>query len=111
MLEKSHTDINGYLVQEVKLPRKRTPKPKKTDAELVAEFWTAPNEALFGQETVAPVLNRSIKTLESDRWRGKGIPFRKCKGRINYKKADVLNWIEAYELVTSTSQYSKKKEG
>lgn len=111
MLEKSLTSINGYVVEEIKSLRKRTQKPKKPDAELVSAFWAAPNEALFGQETIAPVLNKSIKTLEADRWRGKGILFRKCNGRVTYQKSDVLNWIESHELVTSTSQYSNKKGG
>lgn len=106
MLEKSLTAINEYVVEEDPAPRKRTPKPKKPDTELVSAFWAAPNEALFGQETIAPVLNKSIKTLEADRWRGKGILFRKCNGRVTYRKSDVLNWIESHELVTSTSQYS-----
>lgn len=109
MLEKS--PIHSDTIIKSESPRKRTQKPKKPDAELVSAFWAAPNEALFGQETIAPVLNKSIKTLEADRWRGKGIPFRKCNGRVTYRKADVLHWIESYELVTSTSQYPSEKEG
>lgn len=109
MLEKSLINANEIIKSE--LPRKRTSKPKRPDTELISAFWAAPSEALFGQETIAPVLNKSIKTLEADRWRGRGIPFRKCNGRVTYRKADVLNWIESYELVTSTSQYPSGKEG
>lgn len=108
MPKKSSAASSEYVVKHSKLPRKRTSKPKKSDTELISEFWSAPSEALFGQETIAPVLNKSIKTLEADRWRGKGIPFRKGNGRVTYKKADVLHWIESHELVTSTSQYSSK---
>lgn len=111
MLEKSLTAINEYLAESPKSPRKRTIKPKKPTTELISEFWSAPNEALFGQETISPVINKSVKTLEADRWRGKGIPFRKCNGRVTYRKSDVLNWIESHELVTSTSQYSNRKGG
>ena len=83
MLTKSSSNAQEWMVEQTTLPRKkRTPKPKKTDAELVSIFWASPNEAFFGQETIAPVINKSIKTLEADRWRGNGIPFRKCSGRI-----------------------------
>ena len=95
------------------LPRKksdkcRIPRQKKADAELVQIFWAAPQEAYFDQFTVAPVTGRSTKTLECDRWRGKGIPFRKVGGRILYKKGDVINWLESYARVTSTSEYKQE---
>lgn len=79
--------------------RKRRPKTKKADAELIQCFWDAPMEAFFGQETMAPVTNKSIKTLESDRWRGAGLPYRKCSGRVLYRKVDVVSWIESHELI------------
>lgn len=87
----------------------RTKKQRKTASELVQAFWSAPLEALFGQETIAPVVNRQIKTLECDRWRGKGIPYRKCAGRVLYRKSDVIAWLEGHELVSSTSEYQKKE--
>jgi hypothetical protein len=86
----------------------RDTKHKKSDAELVQIFWSAPMEAFFGQETVAPVVDCSTKTLESNRWRGAGIPYRKCSGRVLYRKADVVSWIESHALVTSTSEYAKE---
>jgi hypothetical protein len=85
--------------------RTRIKKMKKTDSELIALFWDSPPAALFGQETVAAVIHKSTKTMECDRWRGKGIPYRKCSGRVLYKKADVISWIESHQLVTSTSEY------
>jgi len=51
----------------------RKVSPRKTDIELIEIFWSAPQEAFFGQETIAPVTNKSIKTLECDRWRKKGM--------------------------------------
>ena len=79
---------------------------KKADPELVQIFWNAPMEAFFGQETVAPVVNSSTKTLECDRWRGKGIPYRKTTtGRVLYRKSDVVMWLEGHQLVSSTSEY------
>jgi len=82
------------------------PRPSTTD--LVQIFWGAPIEALFGQETIAAVINKSIKTLEADRWRGVGIPYRKVGGRVLYQKQDVVNWLESHKLVNSTSEYNKE---
>jgi hypothetical protein len=85
--------------------RERIKKTKKTDEELVALFWSSSTDALFDQETIAAVTKRSTKTIECDRWRGRGISYRKCSGRVLYKKADVISWIESHQLVTSTSEY------
>lgn len=105
MTRNTSTNVNHLI--PLPLPRrKRTVKPKKTDAELVKLFWDAAPESLFGQETIAPVINKSTKTLEHDRWRGAGIPYRKCLGRVLYRKADVVSWIESHALITSTSQGS-----
>ena len=84
--------------------RTRIKKIKKADTELIALFWDSPLAALFGQETIAAVTHRSTKTMECDRWRGKGIPYRKCLGRVLYQKSDVISWIESHQLVTSTSE-------
>jgi hypothetical protein len=79
---------------------------RKSEMELVNIFWAAPNEAFFGQETIAPVTNASAKTLEANRWKGVGIPYRKTSGRrILYRKSDVITWLEGHQLVNSTSKY------
>lgn len=111
-LEHQCTDSNpSAMKQIVEIPkRRRTNKIKKSDIELVKMFWAAPIEAFFGQEVIAPVCNKSIKTLESDRWRGAGIPYRKIGGRVLYQKQDVINWLESHTLVTSTSEYSKEDQ-
>ncbi len=84
-------------------------KPRKSEAELVQIFWNAPMEAFFGQETIAPVINSSTKTLECDRWRRRGIPFRKTiTGRVLYRKSDVVVWLEGHPLVNSTSEYTQE---
>ena len=88
--------------------KQRTTKSKKSDIELVDIFWTASIEAFFNQETIAPVTNKSIKTLEADRWRGKGIPYRKIGSRVLYQKRDVINWLESHAVVTSTSEYNQE---
>lgn len=87
----------------------RMAKPKKENAELVQIFWAASPEAYFDQFTVAPVTGCTPKTLECDRWRKRGIPFRKVSGRVLYKKSDVINWLESYALVTSTSEYPQEE--
>jgi hypothetical protein len=68
----------------------------------------APSEAYFDQFTVAAVMSRSPKSLESDRWKKCGIPFRKIGGRVLYQKSDIVNWLASHELVTSTSQYKQE---
>ncbi len=88
---------------------RRPSKPKTPDNELVQIFWAAPNEAFFSQDTVSAVTGRSIKTLECDRWKGSGLPFRKISGRVLYRKSDVVTFLEGHELVKSTSEYSKEK--
>lgn len=75
--------------------------------ELISSFWQSPDEAYFDQGTVAPVIGCMPKTLERDRWRGQGIPFRKVGGRVLYQKKDVIQWLNSHALVTSTSEYEK----
>lgn len=85
-------------------------KPKKSAVESVQIFWNAPMEAFFGQETIAPVINSSTKTLECDRWRRRGIPFRKTiTGRVLYRKSDVVAWLEGHQLISSTSEYKQEE--
>ena len=83
--------------------KSRLVKTRKSKTEHVQNFWVAPSEALFNQETVAAVFCLSTKTLECDRWRGTGIPYRKIGGRVLYRKADVIQWLEGHRLVNSTS--------
>ena len=97
--EKNYSSLDNHEIK-----KRRTVTPQKPDNELVKIFWSAPLEAFFGQETIAPVTNRSIKTLECDRWRGAGISYRKCSGRVLYRKSDVVAWLEGHELVHSTSE-------
>ena len=103
--EHQHTDSDQFSINPPidLLKKRRTTKAKKSDVELIAIFWASAIEAFFGQETIAPVTNKSIKTLESDRWRGVGIPYRKVGGRVLYRKADVVSWLEGHKLIHSTS--------
>jgi hypothetical protein len=69
----------------------------------LAEFYSAPDTALFNQVTVAHVRDCSTATLERDRWAGGGIQFIKIGRAVKYRKADVLNWLEQYKPQQSTS--------
>jgi hypothetical protein len=91
------------------LPRKkRECKTKKSVAELIRLFWDAPPDAFFSQVVIAPVAGCTPKTMECDRWRGRGIPYRKCSGRVLYRKSDVIAWLENHQLVNSTSEYKEE---
>lgn len=81
-----------------------------TRSDFLKEFWDAPLTAFFNQKTIAHIRNVSEKTLESDRWRGTGIPFRKINGRVLYQKSDVVAFLEGHNLVTSTSQYGQVRK-
>lgn len=83
------------------------PKKDQAISDSVLAFWLAPTEAYFTQKIIAAVLSKSTKTLECDRWRKTGIPFRKIGGRILYQKRDVVEWIESHARVSNTSQYGR----
>ena len=68
---------------------------QKSRNELLQEFDTAPDTALFDQNMVAAIRGCSPKTLERDRWAGGGIPFRKLGRQVRYRKTDILAWIDA----------------
>lgn len=73
----------------------------------ISDFWDASDEALFSQKTIASVLQVSEAKLERDRWRGCGIPFLKLGKIVRYSKKDVLNWLQKFAPVISTSEYSE----
>lgn len=70
----------------------------------VAKFWTAPDQALFKQPTVAKVLNRSEAWCERGRWAGYGPRYIKIGRGVDYRKRDVLDWLNKYQSVNSTSE-------
>lgn len=91
-------------------PKKsRFVKPKKSNIELISLFWSAPSEARFDQFVTALIVGCSPKTLESNRWKRCGIPFAKVEGRVLYKKADVISWLESFPIVNSTSEYKNSE--
>lgn len=101
-----NTENADVSTEQSKSRKPRSKSIKKIDTESVKVFWSSPPEAFFKQETIALIANCAIKTLESDRWKGGGIPFRKINGRILYKKSEVVNWLDGHPVVTSTSNYA-----
>lgn len=75
----------------------------QTRTQALAEFYSAPETALFNQIVVAHVRDCSTATMERDRWAGGGIPFIKISRAVKYRKADVLAWLEQYQPQLSTS--------
>ncbi len=71
----------------------------------VVQFWTAPEDALFDQKVIAPVLRRSESWCERCRWDGNGPIFLKLGRSVVYRKRDVLQWISQQPAVRSTSEY------
>lgn len=71
---------------------------------LINEFELAPSTALFSQITVAAIRGCSLSTIERDRWLGGGIPFIKMGRLVRYRKSDIQQWLEQYQVVRSTTQ-------
>jgi hypothetical protein len=56
-------------------------------------FWEAPDDALFTSGEIADVRRVSNSLLERERWLGIGPRYLKLRGRIVYRKRDVVQWI------------------
>ncbi|WP_252582387.1 helix-turn-helix transcriptional regulator [Legionella lytica] len=61
---------------------------------LLNEFESAPNSALFNQNTVAAVLSCSTQLLERNRWSGIGVPYIKMGRKVLYRKSEVLDFLQ-----------------
>jgi hypothetical protein len=68
------------------------------------DFYSAPDESLYGQTFIADVIDCSEAKLERDRWAGTGIPFIKIGRKVKYRKRDVLNWLNQYQPQQLTSE-------
>lgn len=77
-----------------------------SDAEtLVSGFWSAAEDTLFDQKSVAAVLRRSQSWCERCRWDGTGPQYLKIGRSVVYRKRDVTDWIAQHRAVRSTSEY------
>lgn len=74
-------------------------------SQILHEFWSSPEEALFDQKIVAAVLDCSESSCERDRWAGTGPPFKKIGRRVVYVKRDIVGWINGHPTFSSTSEY------
>ena len=61
---------------------------------LLNEFESAPNSALFNQNTIAAVLNCSTQLLERNRWAGTDVPYIKMGRKVLYRKSEVLDFLQ-----------------
>ncbi|MFT3742413.1 MAG: DNA-binding protein [Gammaproteobacteria bacterium] len=86
-------------------------KIEKNRLNLIVEFESAPDSALFTQEMIAAIRDCSLATIERDRWAGTGVPFIKIGRLVRYRKADIQNWLNQYLSLQSTSQYSQPMGG
>jgi hypothetical protein len=70
----------------------------------LSEFYSAPDTALFNQNTIAHIRDCSPATLERGRWAGGGIPYIKIGRAVKYCKRDVIAWLEQHQSQNSTSE-------
>ncbi|VEG92510.1 helix-turn-helix domain-containing protein [Legionella spiritensis] len=70
---------------------------------LLNEFDSAPDSALFNQQTLAAVLSCSTQLLERNRWAGTGVPYIKIGRKVLYRKRDVLDFLQQQKIYRSTS--------
>lgn len=78
--------------------------PSRID--LLNQFNSAPDDALFNQVTIAAVRDCSTATLERDRWAGTGITFLKIGRSVKYRKSDVLAWLGTIDVKSRAAEYT-----
>lgn len=86
-------------------------KPETPRLHLIAEYESAPLNALFSQETIAAIRHCSIATIERDRWAGTGIKFIKMGRLVRYRKKDIQQWLEEHPAFQSTTQAQNTNKG
>ena len=71
---------------------------KPTRIHLLNEFDSAPESALFNQQTIAAVLSCSTQLLERNRWAGTSVPYLKIGRKVLYRKSDVLGFLQQQKV-------------
>ena len=84
-----------------------TQKPSRLH--LLNEFESAPQSALFNQQTIAAVLSCSTQLLERNRWAGSGVPYLKIGRKVLYRKSDVLDFLQQQKVYYSTSDEGQSR--
>ncbi|WKB56068.1 helix-turn-helix transcriptional regulator [Eleftheria terrae] len=91
--------------------RVHPPQQQASTADLRAEFWRAPSEALLDRKTTAAGLGYSTGWLEWTATHGGGPLLTKIGRSVRYRKADVLAWLEANRRrVRSTAELTCRGE-
>lgn len=78
-------------------------REKLSRLDLLNEFDSAPESALFNQQTIAAVLSCSTQLLERNRWAGTSVPYLKIGRKVLYRKSDVLGFLQQQKVYRSTS--------
>ena len=73
---------------------------KPTRLHLLNEFDSAPESALFNQQTIAAVLSCSTQLLERNRWAGTSVPYLKIGRKVLYRKSDVLGFLQQQRVLS-----------
>ena len=76
---------------------------KLSRLDLLTEFDSAPESALFNQQTIAAVLSCSTQLPERNRWAGTSVPYLKIGRKVLYRKSDVLGFLQQQKVYRSTS--------
>jgi hypothetical protein len=63
---------------------------------------------LMTESEAAQLRRQSVRTLQAERLRGGGCPFVKLGRSVRYRRSDVLRFIEA-RLVNSTTEADSKE--
>jgi hypothetical protein len=82
---------------------------KPTRLHLLNEFDSAPESALFNQQTIAAVLSCSTQLLERNRWAGTSVPYLKIGRKVLYRKCDVLGFLQQQKVYRSTSDEGQSR--
>jgi hypothetical protein len=86
----------GKEIAPIESSVERPASHERSRADLVDDFYRAPDDAMFRQETVAAVLNKSCAWMELKRWRGGGPAWRKIGHNVLYTKRSVQEWLSQF---------------
>ena len=93
------------------MPKRARPSRVTNAAELRAEFWRAPDEALLDRKTTAAGLGYTVGWLEWVAKQGGGPVLTKIGRSVRYRKADVLAWLKAHSRrIHSTAELARHRE-
>jgi hypothetical protein len=77
-------------------------------AHVVSLFWSAANEARFSADVVSIVTGRALDTLAQMRSNGTGPAFFSSGKVIQYRKDDVVKWLDAISVRANNAQEARR---